>query len=198
LKGLGRPAEFRSDQIVPMQNPRDRAGGRQIPMTQIPQPATKLACTPGWMFVTQRHHPLFHSRIGFGRTQLRSARTVHQSFRPTAFITPQPLVTHRWTNAKTAAQKPDICFRLTSQSHKLKSRGDQIFHRPRHSPHTLPTLAAMCPPCPRTPVHYVSGLYTPWRRGRRSRGLRWVQGFDARHWLREFSPRNGHRIFLPL
>jgi hypothetical protein len=31
---------------------------------------------------------------------------------------------------------------------------------PRHSRHTLPTSSAMCPPCPRTPVYYVSGLYT--------------------------------------
>ena len=29
----------------------------------------------------------------------------------------------------------------------------------------------MCPPCPRTPVHHVSGLYTSKERGNRSQRL---------------------------
>ncbi len=167
LKGLGSAALLRRYQLVPMQNPGDGAGGRQIRMPKILQAAAQLARSPSRMFPAQRHHPIFDHHLGSSRTGLRPARTIGQTFQSTAVVSFQPLVSHRGADAKPTAQQPYIRIGLTSQVHKLKSYRYQIFHRPRHSDHTLPTLSAMCPPCPRTPVHYVPSPYTSWRRGRR-------------------------------
>src|SRR5215469_5952871 len=164
LKGPGRLALLRPDQAMAMKNPSNGAGGRKIASLQVLQTPSQLARSPGWMHLPQGHDFFFDRRLGSLRTALRPARAVAKAFRSPALKTLQPLVANRRTDTKTPAQLPDIGIGLKGKVHKLKSYMNQVFHRPRHRMDTLPASASMCPPCPRTPVHHVSGPYIPQER----------------------------------
>src|SRR4029077_18845818 len=88
------------------------------------------------------------------------ARTIGQRCRTATLKSSQPFITDGRTDLETPAQLSNVRVGLNGQTHKLKSHSNHVFHSPRHSYDTLPAPPDMCPPCPRTPVHYVPGPYT--------------------------------------
>jgi hypothetical protein len=160
-----RLALLRPDQSMTMDNTVNRAGRWKRLVPQILHPTTQFACTPRWMPTAQVHNLFLKGRIRSARTFVRTARMILKAFGTIPPEAPQPLITNRGANTKAPAQLPHIDVGLKSQAHKFKSYMNQVFHRPRHRTDTLPLPASMCPPCPRTPVHYVPGLYTGEGRG---------------------------------
>src|SRR5262249_39087764 len=134
---------------------------------QVLQSAPQLAGSPSRMLAAQGHNPFLHRDARPTGTFLRAARLVNQPLRTLMPIALHPLISAGRANAKTTAQLPDIVVGLKSKVHKLKSNMHQIFHRPGHRSDTLPASASKCPPCPRTPVHYVPGPYTGEGQGER-------------------------------
>ena len=124
--------------------------------------------------------PPLPSRPPLARTGMRPPRPLGKPVTPRRQIAPQPLVAVGPTDPEAPAQLPHVRPLHRGKHHELLASDPSPTPRARHRP--LPIHCSQkCPPCPRTPVHHVPGLYRDGSRGsvpRRGRG---------RH-----RPRQGH------
>ena len=147
------------------QDRRDSTGGRHVRLKHIPavqKPPSQLTSSPGRMCRTGRQHRLLNLRWGTCRRVVRPPRQLDQACLAPFTETPKPLVSSRRADPEATAKAPFVGAFSLRQLHELSPL--------RHNGHLLPwhdhllvmkSCLLWCPPCPRTCVSYVPGLYTP-------------------------------------
>ncbi len=158
----------RVDPAVTPEDGGDGAWTRQQLMPPGRQPGPQLTPSPGRMSVSYIQHQRFNLRPRASRRTMRTPRQVCQSGLATNTAPLQPLIPCGGADAKSAAQLPYLSPFPLGQLHKLSALGHYRHLFPRHAHlHTNRScqLSVRCPPCPRTCVNYVPGLYTPLQRG---------------------------------
>ena len=162
LESLVRPYLFVGRITYPVMPQQDRVDGAlsQWSLASSLQTRLDLAGTPA-IFIAHRQHLLLDRWPAVARRILRSARAIRQTDRTLFSVAPAPFVTGLAADAEPAAQLTEVASRL-GQGQELLSQTHGRTLLPRHvallkrsSCHCL-----LCYPCLRTPVTYVSGLYT--------------------------------------
>jgi hypothetical protein len=151
------------EQPVAPQDRRDRRGRGNKPDTIVEQNPPDLATTPHRMLRTHRQNLPLKLVARPARTAQRAPRTLKKPRRTILPVPRKPLVANSGTHPKPPAQPAKIDpFHLCKTAKLLSLRQRRTLLERHGSP-----PCQKCSPCLRTPVHYVSGLYTLKRRGER-------------------------------
>ena len=149
---------------ITTQDRRDSTGGWYVRLKHIPavqKPPSQLTSSPGRMCLTGRHHSLLNLRWGACRRVVRPPRQVDQACIAPFAEPPKPLVPSCRADPEATAKTPFVGACSLRQLHELSPL--------RHDGHLLPwhdhlllvkSCLLWCPPCLRTCVSYVPGLYT--------------------------------------
>ena len=133
-----------------------------------------LTCSPT-VLIPNCQHLFFDRRLTASRRMLRSARKIGQACGSLFSISLSSFVTGLAADAESTAQLAEVDSPILSQGQKLLSQTHGRTLLPRHDPllKRSSCYCAMCYPCLRTPVTYVSDMYTPNGGGNLTRILLW-------------------------
>ena len=141
----------------------DRRGRRSRRQALVQQNLADLAPAPAGVLATHRQDLGFHGRRGPARARQRPARPIRQPCEPMRPIRLEPLVARRRADPEPSTQLPNLRPRPRGQAAKFLPLRHQRTLLERHAGSSA--SCQKCPPCLRTPVHYLPGLYI------RERGL---------------------------
>ena len=158
----------RVDEIVPMEDVGDGAGAGNHRVTGVQQCVVELATAPRRVALAQFYHDRLHRRRRAPRRVVRPTRAGREGPFPLLGVTMQQGIASGRRDRKASTQRAYVRPRRSRQSDEFTLSIHSSILLPRHEapPSLLRKSAILCKVCLRTPVKYLSGLYTLSRRGR--------------------------------